>query len=74
MLSVPSALESQCFVLINSFGGDLLVRTVTPSGGFDTLASDFNYIALIALLGALVVIIIILKIMNQTTSLRRIWN
>lgn len=74
LLSVPSSYESKCFILIAGYGSDFFVGTVTPSNGFDTLATDFNHPALITLISGLFVGVFTLRALFLRTSLKRIWN
>lgn len=72
IVSAPSALESTSLVL--SFGSlDLHFNRVTPSQGFDLLASDFNYAGLVLILLSLGVGVALLRRMSQDKMLRSNW-
>lgn len=74
IVSSASSLESTSLVV--SFGGsavDLHVTRVLPSKGFDMLPSNFNYIALVAILAGLAAAALVLQRMTQKKRLHQLW-
>lgn len=74
LLSAASYLESEALVFAFGPANDVLMTTVTPSHGFDTLAADFNYTALVGLITLLGAAVIVLRRMYMKTTLQRLWQ
>jgi hypothetical protein len=74
VVSAAARLESKSLVVGFGSGSNLFIKTITPSQGFDTLADDFNYTLLIALVGGLAVLVYILHIISAKVTLQRLWH
>lgn len=74
VVSAAARLESKSLVVGFGPGSNLFIKTITPSQGFDTLADDFNYTLLIALVGGLAVLVYILHIISAKVTLQRLWH
>eukprot|EP00981_Chlorochromonas_danica_P005417 scaffold1091_cov164-Ochromonas_danica.AAC.40 len=74
-LTTPSVLESTCTVVLFSLFGSRGIRVLThvPSGGFDTLATDFNASLLVLLLSGLAVAVLVLRNLYLKNTLRKLW-
>lgn len=72
LVSSPSTvLESTTTVLV--VGLDLFMARVTPSEGFDLLASDFNKTLLALILGGMFVAVVVLRQLSKTKSVAQGW-
>lgn len=70
--STPSTvLESTTTVLV--VGLDLFMARVTPSEGFDLLASDFNKLLLTLILGLMFVVVVVLRQLSRKKSIAQGW-
>jgi len=67
----PSLLESTCTVI--AVGLDIFKGRASPSGAFDLLAEDFNYMLLVLLITTLAVCVYVLRKMERRKSLETAW-
>eukprot|EP01029_Cantina_marsupialis_P015843 TRINITY_DN348_c0_g1_i1.p1 TRINITY_DN348_c0_g1~~TRINITY_DN348_c0_g1_i1.p1 ORF type:complete len:862 (-),score=263.07 TRINITY_DN348_c0_g1_i1:214-2799(-) len=72
IIASPTKLESTYLIYV--LGLDSYAAPVQPSGGFDTLAPDFNKSMLILLTVALSVIVIVMREMSKRRELSKKWR
>ena len=71
IVTAPALLESTSLVF--TYGLDLFLTRVSPSGTFDVLSENFNKVQLVLTIAALVVAIVVTKPMVQRKRLREKW-
>eukprot|EP01038_Epipyxis_sp_PR26KG_P014043 gene14043-18834_t len=77
LLSIPARLESSSIIISYAKNGesvDFHINRVIPSGGFDMIASDFNYMLLMGILGGLGLVVMMLKNFHQRKQLKMLWK
>ncbi|KAH9256285.1 hypothetical protein BASA81_005506 [Batrachochytrium salamandrivorans] len=67
----PSQLESTCTVVAS--GLDVFKGRASPSGAFDLLAEDFDYVLLVAFLVFLAIGVVVLRSMDKSKALKAAW-
>lgn len=67
-----SGLESTSLVFV--YGLDLFYTRVTPSGTFDILKDDFDYVLIALVMVVLVVASVLCKRIWRYSSLKQAWN